>query len=137
MRGYGSAWTAMSEVIAFYSELPSTSATVPVTVSQAFVDHRRVWGWFALQSVAFTGSVAFLIHIRMHNKYPIADPLLRGLMLDVDMPDDEKGVAKDHMDTWPEDFKDTFIVWEHTNDKSAFTLKGPLREVRFVSNFSR
>jgi hypothetical protein len=52
MRGYGSAWTAMSQVIAFYSELPSTWATIPITMSRAFVDHRRVWGWFGLQSVA-------------------------------------------------------------------------------------
>jgi hypothetical protein len=55
----------------------------------------------------FAGGAAFLIHIGMYHKYSIAGPLLHELMLDVDMPDDGTKVAKGHVDTWPEGFKDT------------------------------
>jgi hypothetical protein len=129
-RGYTSAWTVMSEMVAFYSPAyPSTSVTIPVTMSRAFVDRRRVWGWFVLQGVAFTGGVAFLIHLYGNHQYPIANPLLHGFMLDIDMPDNEKKVVKDYLDTWPEGFKDTFIKWEHGRDRSAFALHGSLQPV--------
>ena len=131
-RGYSSAWTAMSELIAFYTPLPSTSATIPITMSRAFVDRRRVFGWFTLQAAAFVGGIAFLIHICGHHKYPIANPLLHGLMLDVDMPEGGDNIV----DTWPQGYKNTFIVWERGPYKSAFTVKGPLQEVRPASSFS-
>ena len=137
MRGYTSAWTAMSEMVAFYSlPYPSTSVTIPVTMSRAFIDRRRVWGWLVLQGVAFAGGAAFLVHVHGNHEYPIANPLLRGFMLDIDMPDDEKEVVRDHMGTWPEGFKDTFIKWERERDRSAFTVKGPLQPVRFVDTSS-
>ena len=72
-----------------------------------------------------------MIHICNIHKYPIADPLLRGLMLDVDMPDDRKEVAESHVGAWPEDFKDTFIVWERREDKSSFKVEGPLQAVNY------
>jgi hypothetical protein len=116
-RGYISAWTAMSELIAFYAPYPSTSVTIPITMSRAFVDRRRVWVWLVLQGVAFIGGVAFLIHIWGKREYPIADPLLYGFMLDV-RPDDDVG------HTWPKDFKDPFIMLEHEQARSAFRSQG-------------
>ena len=136
MRGYSSAWTVMSELVAIYNPYPSTRVTIPITMSRAFVDYRRVWGWFALQGVAFIGGIAFLIHLCMDDGYPIADPLLRGLMTDVHMTGNEREVANDDMHTWPEDFEDTFIVWKRDGDKPGFTVKGGLRPVRLIGNFS-
>ena len=136
MRGYSSAWTAMSELVAVYTPYPTTRVTIPITMSQAFVDYRRVWGWFALQGMAFAGGIVFLIHICTDDKYPIADPLLRGLMIDVNMTHDERKEANDDAHTWPEDFGDTLIVWKRNGDTPGFTIKGGLQLVRFIGSFS-
>lgn len=104
IRGYSSAWTAMSELIARYTPYPSTAATIPITMSRAFVDRRRVWAWFSLQAMAFAGGVVFLVHLRMRREYPIADPLLYGLMSNVEM----SGASR----SWPDDFRGKFVKRE-------------------------
>ena len=129
-RGYSSAWTAMSELIAFYTPYLSTRATIPVTMSQAFIDHRRVWAWFALQGLGFIGNMAFLIHARQVGKYPIINPLLYGFMLNVDMSDHDERMAMNSPKAWPECFKETFIVLERGEEKSGFTIQGGLQKVR-------
>jgi hypothetical protein len=129
-RGYTSAWTAMSELIAFYTPYPSTPVTIPITMSRAFVDRRRVWGWLALQVLAFVGGAAFLMHICANREYPIVDPLLHGFMLDVIRPEDRVGR------TWPTGFKDTFITWERERDRPAFSVRDFHQPVRFAGDFS-
>jgi len=134
MRGYSGAWTAMSELFAFYTPYLSTPATIPITMSRAVVDHRRVWAWFVIQGLAFVGGVAFLINILGIPGYPIASPLLHGLMLDIGMSDRARQQAAEHVDSWAEDYRGTFIVWERGEDKSAFAIKGTLEEVRLVGD---
>ncbi|KAF8316596.1 hypothetical protein DL93DRAFT_2154652 [Clavulina sp. PMI_390] len=130
VRGYSSAWTVMSELFAFYSPLPSTYVDIPVNTSRADVDHRRLWGWYALQVLAFVGGLIFLMHIHMVERYPISNPLMHGLMLDVNMSVENKTVAEMHLDTWTEDFKETFITWERESSISVLAIKGPLKLVR-------
>ncbi|KAF8316597.1 hypothetical protein DL93DRAFT_2077832 [Clavulina sp. PMI_390] len=130
VRGYSSAWTVMSEMLAFYSPLPSTFVSIPINTSRAVVDRRRLWGWFALQVLAFVGGLIFLMHIRMSQRYPISNPLMHGLMLDVNMSAENKAVARAHLDTWTEDFKDTFVTWERESSTSVLAITGPLKPVR-------
>ena len=69
-----------------------------------------------------------MVHICKHHKYPIADPLMHGLMLDVDIPEGEEKIV----DNWPEGYQNTFIVWERGPHKSAFSVQGSLQEVRLA-----
>lgn len=133
VRGYSSAWTVMSEMIAFYSPKPSTFVTIPIPTSRAFVDRRRLWGWYALQVLTFIGGLVFLMHIRMADRYPITNPLIHGLMLDVNIPDKNKELARAHLETWPETFNATFITWERRSDVSELTIKGKFKPVRITS----
>lgn len=133
VRGYSSAWTVISEMFAFYSSKPSTFVTIPIPTSRAFVDRRRLWGWYALQVLAFVGGVIFLLHIHMEGRYPISNPLIHGFMLDVDMSPENKELAREYLETWPEDFRETFMTWERGSKKSALTIQDRLKPVRIPS----
>ena len=134
VRGYSSAWTAMSELIASYTPYPSTSVTIPIIMSQAFVDRRRAWAWFALQGVLFLSGVAFLIHVCRNDSYPIADPLLQGFMLDVDRSSDE--VDQDPMKNWPAGFMGSFVILKRGKQRPTLIVRRLLPEVRPADSLS-